>query len=117
MPKPINISIFPKFPKSITLYNYIGNWDFLDKDRIAIWGRSGGGSSTLQAMFRYPEIYNTGMSVAPVPDQRLYDAIYQERYMRTYEENKEGFDEGSAINHAENLEGNLLIVQDRKSVV
>jgi dipeptidyl-peptidase-4 len=88
----------------------IGSWDFVDEDRIAIWGWSGGGSSTLQAMMKYPEIYHTGMSVAPVPDQRLYDAIYQERYMRTYEENKEGFDEGSVINFAENLEGNLLIV-------
>ena len=88
----------------------IGDWDFVDKNRIAIWGWSGGGSSTLQAMLKYPEIYNTGMSVAPVPDQRLYDAVYQERYMRTYEENQEGFDEGSVINFAKNLEGNLLIV-------
>ncbi len=88
----------------------IGDWDFVDKDRIAIWGWSGGGSSTLQAMLRYPEIYNTGMSVAPVPDQRLYDAVYQERYMRTYEENQEGFDTGSPIGLAKNLEGNLLIV-------
>lgn len=87
-----------------------GSWDFVDEERIAIWGWSGGGSSTLQAMFRYPEIYHTGMSVAPVPDQRLYDAVYQERYMRTYEENKEGFDMGSPINFAKNLEGNLLIV-------
>ncbi|PLW98428.1 MAG: S9 family peptidase [Marinilabiliales bacterium] len=88
----------------------IGGWDYVDEDRIAIWGWSGGGSSTLQAMFRYPEIYHTGMSVAPVPDQQLYDAIYQERYMRTVEENPEGFENGSPINHAKNLEGNLLIV-------
>ena len=88
----------------------IGGWDFVDEDRMAIWGSSGGGSSTLQAMFRYPEIYHTGMSVAPVPDQQLYDAVYQERYMRTVEENPEGFKNGSPINHAKNLEGNLLIV-------
>ncbi len=88
----------------------IGEWNFVDKDRIAIWGWSGGGSSTLQAMFRYPEIYHTGMSVAPVPDQQLYDAIYQERYMRTVEENPEGFENGSPINLAKNLKGNLLIV-------
>jgi dipeptidyl-peptidase 4 len=88
----------------------IGSWDFVDEERIAIWGWSGGGSSTLQAMMKYPEIYHTGMSVAPVPDQRLYDAVYQERYMRTYEENKTGFDEGSVINFAKNLQGNLLIV-------
>ena len=54
---------------------------FIDGDRIGIWGWSGGGSNTLNAMFRFPEIYKVGVSVAPVPDQRLYDTIYQERYM------------------------------------
>lgn len=88
----------------------IGDWEFIDKERLAIWGWSGGGSSTLQAMLRYPEIYHTGMSVAPVPDQRLYDAIYQERYMRTPSENPEGFENGSPISLAKNLQGNLLIV-------
>jgi dipeptidyl-peptidase-4 len=88
----------------------IGNWDFVDKDRIGIWGWSGGGSGTLNALLRYPEIYHTGMSVAPVPDQRLYDAIYQERYMRTPAENPEGFKQGSPITFAANLAGDLLIV-------
>lgn len=88
----------------------IGNWEFVDKERIGIWGWSGGGSGTLNAMLRYPWIYNTGISVAPVPDQRLYDAIYQERYMRTPEENPEGFEKGSPISYAGNLSGNLLIV-------
>ncbi len=54
---------------------------YLDATRIAIWGWSGGGSNTLNAMFRYPDVYRVGMSVAPVPDQQLYDTIYQERYM------------------------------------
>src|SRR5438309_5308591 len=54
---------------------------YLDSTRVAIWGWSGGGSSTLQALFRYPEVYQVGMSVAPEPDERLYDTIYQERYM------------------------------------
>src|SRR5689334_24371023 len=53
--------------------------DLLDPSRVAIWGWSGGGSSTLQAMVRYPDVYQVGMSVAPVPDERLYDTIYQER--------------------------------------
>jgi len=88
----------------------IGTWDFVDKERIGIWGWSGGGSGTLNAMLRYPDLYHTGMSVAPVPDQRLYDAIYQERYMRTPAENPEGFEKGSPITFAKNLTGNLLIV-------
>jgi dipeptidyl-peptidase-4 len=88
----------------------IGEWDFVDRERIAIWGWSGGGSGTLNAILRYPEIYHTGMSVAPVPDQRLYDAVYQERYMRTPAENPEGFEKGSPVSFASNLKGNLLIV-------
>ncbi len=60
----------------------------MDSTRIGVWGWSGGGSMTLNAMFRYPELYQTGMSVAPVPDQRLYDTIYQERYMGLPQENE-----------------------------
>jgi len=83
---------------------------YVDADRIGIWGWSGGGSMTLNAMFRYPEIYSTGMSVAPVPDQRYYDTIYQERYMGTPQGNPEGYRRGSPITHAHGLQGNLLIV-------
>jgi dipeptidyl-peptidase-4 len=88
----------------------IGEWDFIDKNRFAIWGWSGGGSMTLNALLQYPDVYHTGIAVASVPDQRLYDAIYQERYMQTPELNPEGFAEGSPITYAENLEGNLLII-------
>ena len=65
----------------------ISDWPFVDSSRIGIWGWSGGGSMTLNMMFRYPELYHVGMSVAPVPDQRLYDTIYQERYMGLPQEN------------------------------
>ena len=51
-------------------------YPFLDIDRVGVWGWSGGGTNTLNLMFRSPELYNVGMSVAPVPDQRLYDTIY-----------------------------------------
>ena len=54
---------------------------YVDLDRVAVWGWSGGGTNTLNLMFRSPELYKVGMAVAPVPDQRLYDTIYQERYM------------------------------------
>jgi len=88
----------------------IRDWDFVDASRIGIWGWSGGGSMTLNMLFRNTEIYHTGMSVAPVPDQKLYDTIYQERYMGLPESNPEGFREGSPITYAANLEGNLLVV-------
>ncbi|NND70240.1 MAG: S9 family peptidase [Rhodothermales bacterium] len=84
--------------------------DYVDESKIGIWGWSGGGSMTLNAMFRYPDIYNTGMSIAPVPDQRYYDTIYQERYSGHPETNADGYRIGSPITFAENLEGNLLVV-------
>ena len=83
---------------------------FIDSDRIGIWGWSGGGSSTLHAMFRFPEIYKVGVSVAPVPDQTLYDTIYQERYMGLPKDNADGYRIGSPINFVEGLKGKLLVV-------
>jgi dipeptidyl-peptidase-4 len=84
---------------------------YLDPSRVGIWGWSGGGSSTLNAMFRYPEIYQVGMSVAPVPDMRLYDTIYQERYMGLPDgAGAEFYKQGSPITFANGLKGDLLIV-------
>ncbi|MGH9522918.1 MAG: prolyl oligopeptidase family serine peptidase, partial [Terriglobales bacterium] len=83
---------------------------YVDLDRVAVWGWSGGGTNTLNLMFRSPDLYKVGMSVAPVPDQRLYDSIYQERYMGLPQQNAKGYDEGSAINFADGLKGHLLIV-------
>ncbi|MBX2872915.1 MAG: DPP IV N-terminal domain-containing protein [Saprospiraceae bacterium] len=85
-------------------------WSFVDPERVAVWGWSGGGSMTLNLLFRYPEIYKTGMSVAPVANQLYYDNIYQERYMGLPSENEEDFIEGSPITYAKNLRGNLLLV-------
>jgi len=84
--------------------------EFLDPARVAVWGWSGGGSQTLNCMFRYPDVFGTGMAVAPVPDQRYYDTIYQERYMGLPQENAEGYAKGSPITYAHQLEGNLLLV-------
>jgi dipeptidyl-peptidase-4 len=83
---------------------------YVDSTRVAIWGWSGGGSSTLQGMFRYPDVYQVGMSVAPVPDQRLYDTIYQERYMGLPQQNAEDYRAASPISHAEGLRGSLLLM-------
>ncbi len=83
---------------------------YLDPERVASWGWSGGGSMTLNLLFRSPELYKVGMSVAPVPDQTLYDTIYQERYMGLPRDNAEGYRDGSPITFAEGLEGKLLLV-------
>jgi dipeptidyl-peptidase-4 len=85
-------------------------WSFLDTSRVAVWGWSGGGSGTLDLLFRYPDIYKTGMSVAPVTDQKYYDTIYQERYMGLPQDNTKAYEEGSPITYADRLKGNLLIV-------
>ena len=83
---------------------------FLDATRVGVWGWSGGGSNTLNAMFRFPDVYKTGVSVAPVPDQTLYDTIYQERYMGLPAENAAGYRLGSPIHFAEGLKGHLLVI-------
>ncbi|WP_461303451.1 S9 family peptidase [Aureisphaera sp.] len=85
-------------------------WDFVDPERIAVWGWSGGGSATLNLLFKHPDIYKTGISVAAVANQLTYDNIYQERYMGLPQENKEDFINGSPITYAKHLEGNLLYI-------
>jgi dipeptidyl-peptidase-4 len=85
-------------------------WPFVDTSRIAVWGWSGGGSSTLNLLFQYPNIYKTGISVAAVGNQLSYDNIYQERYMGIPSENRQDFIDGSPISYAKNLRGNLLYI-------
>jgi dipeptidyl-peptidase-4 len=88
----------------------ISQWDFVDPTRMAVWGHSGGGSATLNLMFQYPGLFQTGISLAAVANQLTYDNIYQERYMGLPQENLEDFVAGSPITHAKNLQGNLLYI-------
>jgi len=83
---------------------------YLDSQRVGVWGWSGGGSMTLNAMFRYPELYKSGVSIAPVPNQLYYDTIYQERYMGLPSDNAEGYRLGSPITFAHQLKGELLLI-------
>lgn len=85
-------------------------YPFIDTSRVGIWGWSGGGQMTLNCMFRYPDIYKTGLAVSFVSDQRLYDATYQERYMGLLSDNAKGYHDGSPINYAKNLRGTLMII-------
>lgn len=85
-------------------------FEWMDSTRIGVTGWSGGGSQTLNCMFRYPEVFKTGVAVAFVSDQRLYDTIYQERYMNTPQANPDGYFRGSPINFAEGLQGSLLLL-------
>jgi dipeptidyl-peptidase 4 len=90
-------AMFEKFP-------------FIDTSRVAVHGWSGGGSSTLNLLFQYPQLFQTGISVAAVGNQLTYDNIYQERYMGLPQENREDFVKGSPVTHAKNLRGNLLYI-------
>ena len=83
---------------------------YIDTSRMAIWGHSGGGSTTLNVMFRYPGVYSTGIALAPVADESHYDSIYQERYMGLPAVNVKGYHDGSPIDFAQGLQGHLLIV-------
>jgi dipeptidyl-peptidase 4 len=85
-------------------------FSFIDPERIGIWGWSGGGAMTLNCMFRYPDIYKTGIAVAAVTDEKFYDSIYEERYMGLPQSNEDAYKEASAVTYAGNLKGNLLIV-------
>ena len=83
---------------------------FVDTSRVAVWGWSGGGSSTLNLLFQYPQIYKTGISIAAVDNQLNYDNIYQERYMGLLPEDKHYFVDNSPLAHAAGLRGNLLLI-------
>jgi dipeptidyl-peptidase-4 len=83
---------------------------YVDLSRVGIWGWSGGGSNTLNALFRKPDDYHVGIAVVPKPRPELYNAWFQEIYMRTPEVNAEGYRQAAAINFAEGLKGKLLII-------
>ena len=90
---------------------YLGGLDWVDADRIAIWGWSFGGYNTLMSMSEGTPVFKCGVAVAPVTDWRFYDAPYTERFMRQPKENPEGYASASAIERIDNLHGKLLIVQ------
>lgn len=83
---------------------------YIDPNRVGVWGWSGGGSMTLNAIFRYPDLYRTAIAIAFISDQRYYDTIYQERYMGLPDDNAEGYKNGSPITFAHQLKGNLLLI-------
>jgi dipeptidyl-peptidase-4 len=85
-------------------------WPFIDASRVAVWGHSGGGSTTLNLLFRYPEIYKTGIALSPVTWRMSYDNIYEERYMGLPQENMQAYIDASAITHVKGMQGNLLLI-------
>jgi dipeptidyl-peptidase-4 len=89
---------------------YLGSLNYIDSARIGIWGWSYGGFMALNCMTQGADYFKAGIAVAPVTNWRYYDNIYTERFMRTPQENPEGYDENSPINHVSELKGKLLII-------
>jgi len=83
---------------------------YVDANRIGIWGWSYGGFMSATCLFKGHDVFITAVSVAPVTNWRLYDNIYTERFMRTPQENPNGYDENSPIEMAKQLKGNLLLI-------
>jgi dipeptidyl-peptidase-4 len=86
-------------------------WDrpYVDKNRVGIFGSSYGGTSSALCLLRHPDVFRAASASSPVTDFRLYDSIYTERYMGLPQENKAGYDAGSAMTHAEKLKGRLML--------
>ena len=84
--------------------------DYIDGERVGISGHSYGGYMSALALLRYPNIFHVGVAGAPVTHWKNYDTIYTERYMRTPAENKEGYERGSCMAYADQLQGKLFIL-------
>ena len=89
---------------------YLSTLSFVDKNNIAIWGWSYGGFMTALCMEKGADVFKAGISVAPVTNWRFYDSVYTERYMRTPQENPDGYDDNSPLSHAEKIKGNYLLI-------
>jgi len=90
---------------------YLTTLDYIDPERIGIFGWSYGGFMACNSITQGADYFNTAIAVAPVTNWRYYDNIYTERFMRTPQENPEGYDSNSPINHVDQLKGNLLVIQ------
>ena len=89
---------------------YLGSLPYVDKNNIGIWGWSFGGYNTIMSMSHKDAVFKAGVAIAAPTDWRFYDTVYTERFMRTPKENKEGYDLGSAVVHANDLNGKLLLI-------
>ncbi len=88
----------------------IGNYSYVDKTRIGIFGWSFGGFMASNCILKGADVFKMAIAVAPVTNWRFYDSIYTERYMQTPQENASGYDTNSPINFADKLKGNFLLI-------
>ena len=93
----------------ITLAKYMAKKPYVDAERIGIYGWSYGGFMAANGITKGAEVISTAVSVAPVTNWRYYDNIYTERYMRTPQENPDGYDKNSPVHNTELMKGNYLL--------
>lgn len=94
----------------IAVAEKLGKEDYIDAERIGIWGWSYGGFMSSNCLLQAPDTFKMAIAVAPVTSWRFYDTVYTERFMTTPQENPSGYDENSPITYVDQLEGNLLLV-------
>lgn len=105
----LNLGIYES-DDQIAAAKYFGTLPYINKDKMAIWGWSFGGYNTLLCMSRGKGVFKAGISIAPVTTWKFYDTVYTERFMRTPQQNMDGYVNGSPIKYADQLEGNLLLI-------
>ncbi len=94
----------------IAVAKELGSLSYIDEDRIGIWGWSYGGHMSTNCLLKGNDVFKMAIAVAPVTSWRFYDTVYTERYMRTPEENPDGYDDNSPFNYPEMLKGDYLII-------
>lgn len=104
------VGVLPPADQAAGVEQLLKRFPQLDPDRVGVWGWSGGGSTALHSVFRYPNLYAAGLAIAPVSDQFDYDTIYQERYMGLVEDDRQKFVDGSPLTHVEGLDDPLLVI-------
>ena len=82
---------------------------YIDKNRVGIYGTSYGGYTSVMEILRHPEVFAAASASSPPTDWRNYDTIYTERYMWLPQENKDGYDKGSAMTYVDKLRGRLML--------
>ncbi|MBC6410727.1 MAG: S9 family peptidase [Ekhidna sp.] len=94
----------------ISAAKILGSYDYIDKERIGIWGWSYGGYMSSLCILKGNDVFKTAVAVAPVTAWRYYDTIYTERYLQRPQDNPEGYDENSPVRHVNKLKGNYLLI-------
>ena len=105
-----SLGVLPPREQTEAIHALAAARPYIDESRIGVWGWSSGGSNTLNLLFRSPETYRVGVAVAPLTELKLYDTIYQERYMGLPDANADAYRRAAPINFAEGLKGKLLII-------